>query len=97
VLPWARSTVSSVPLPQSGETPMTHKIHKDMKIISADGIPIGVVDHVGAHRIKLMTPTEGSHKGHHHYISVGLVAGVEDNVVRLSANADVAVTFEEEA
>ncbi len=76
---------------------MSHNIHKDMQIIGADGVPVGVVDHVGGHRTKLVTPTEGSHKGHSHYISVGLVAGVEGNVVRLSANADVAVTFKEEA
>ncbi|MBV5271373.1 MAG: DUF2171 domain-containing protein, partial [Afipia sp.] len=49
-------------------------------------------------RIKLTRADggEGSHKGHHHYIDQGLVAGVEGNKVRLSANADVAVTFEEE-
>jgi len=40
---------------------------------------------------------EGRHKGHHHFISGGLVAEVEDGTVRLSANADVAITFEEEA
>jgi hypothetical protein len=34
--------------------------------------------------------------GHHHYISLGLVAEVEGDQVRLSANADVAVSFEEE-
>ena len=39
---------------------------------------------------------QGEHAGHHHYISLGLVAGVEGDKVRLSANADVAVTFEEE-
>ncbi|WP_163591177.1 DUF2171 domain-containing protein, partial [Klebsiella pneumoniae] len=39
---------------------------------------------------------EGSHKGHHHFIDKGLVAEVEGQKVRLSANADVAVTMEEE-
>jgi len=38
----------------------------------------------------------GAHSGHHHYISMGLVAGIEGDKVRLSANADVAVTLEEE-
>ncbi|MCK1512720.1 hypothetical protein IVB22_09040 [Bradyrhizobium sp. 190] len=33
---------------------------------------------------------------HYHFIDKGLVAGVEGNKVRLSANADVAVTMEEE-
>ena len=38
----------------------------------------------------------GSHQGHHHFLSVGLVAGVEGGRVRLSANADNAELFEEE-
>ena len=33
---------------------------------------------------------------YHHFIPAGLVAEVEGDRVRLSANADVAVTFEEE-
>ena len=51
-----------------------------------------------ANRIKLTRKDsgEGSHEGHHHYLSIGLVADVEGDKVRLSANADVAVTFEEE-
>jgi len=40
---------------------------------------------------------EGRHKSHHHYIQLGLVADVEGDRVRLSANATNAVTFEEEA
>ena len=39
---------------------------------------------------------QGEHAGHHHYISLGLVAGVEGDKVRLSATAANAVTFEEE-
>ena len=39
---------------------------------------------------------QGQHAGHHHYISLGLVAGVEGDQVRLSATAANAVTFEEE-
>jgi hypothetical protein len=39
---------------------------------------------------------EGGHEGHHHFISRGLIAEVEGDKVRLSANADVAVSFEEE-
>jgi hypothetical protein len=72
------------------------KEHAD--VIGADGVHVGTVDHVDGDRIKLTRADsgEGGHKGHHHYISGGLVAGVEDGTVRLSANADVAVTFEEE-
>ena len=39
---------------------------------------------------------QGEHAGHHHYISMGLVAGVEGDKVRLSATGANAVTFEEE-
>jgi len=39
---------------------------------------------------------EGRHKGHAHFIDLGLVADVEGQRVRLSANASVAVTFEQE-
>ncbi|MCA1654823.1 MAG: DUF2171 domain-containing protein [Sphingomicrobium sp.] len=73
-------------------------IREHMEVIGADGVHVGTVDHVEGDRIKLTKKDsgEGSHQGHHHYISRGLVADVEDDRVRLSANGDVAVTFEEE-
>jgi hypothetical protein len=72
------------------------KEHAD--IIGADGVHVGTVDRVEGKRIKLTKKDsgEGSHKGHHHFIPLSLVAGVEHGVVRLSANGDVAVEFEEE-
>ena len=74
------------------------QVKEHAEVIGADGVHVGTVDHVDGNRIKLTRPDSGmgSHKGHHHYISGGLIAEVEDGVVRLSANADVAVTFEEE-
>ena len=81
-------------------------IKEHMEVIGADGVHVGTVDHVEGERIKLtkkdsgaeIEGAEGAHSGHHHYISLGLVAGVEGDTVRLSANADVAVEiFEEEA
>ena len=74
------------------------QVQEHAEVIGADGVHVGTVDHVQGDRIKLTKKDsgEGSHEGHHHYISGGLVAGVEDGKVRLSANADVAVTFEEE-
>ena len=73
-------------------------IKEHMEVIGADGVHIGTVDHLDGDRIKLTKADsgEGSHKGHHHYISRGLVAEVEGDKVRLSANSDVAITFEEE-
>lgn len=73
-------------------------IKEHMEVIGADGVHVGTVDKVEGNRIKLTRKDsgEGSHKGHHHYIDRGLVAGVEGNKVRLSATGAVAVTMEEE-
>ena len=73
-------------------------IREHMEVIGADGVHVGTVDKVDGDRIKLTKADsgQGSHEGHHHYIPLGLVAEVEGDKVRLSANADVAVTFEEE-
>jgi hypothetical protein len=71
-------------------------IREHMEVIGADGVHIGTVDHVEANRLKLVLADSGSHGGHHHYLSAGLIAGVEGNQVRLSANGDAAILFEEE-
>ena len=77
----------------------TTQIREHMDVIGADGVHIGTVDRLEGNRIKLTKADsgQGSHQGHHHYILTALVAEVEGDQVRLSANADVAVTFEEEA
>ena len=77
----------------------TSAIKEHMEVIGADGVHIGTVDRLEGARIKLTQRDSGggSHKGHHHYVPAALVAEVEGERVRLSANADVAVTFEEEA
>ncbi len=74
------------------------QIREHMEVIGADGVHVGTVDKVDGDRIKLTKADsgEGSHEGHHHFISQGLVATIEGDQVRLSANADVAITFEEE-
>ena len=74
----------------------TSQIKEHMEVIGADGARVGTVDAVEGHRIKLTKADSGSHAGHHHYVSTGLVATVEGNKVRLSANADAAVLLEEE-
>jgi len=74
-----------------------HKIKDGMEVIGADGVHVGTVDHVVGNRIKLKkSDGSGLHTGHHHYIELGFVAGVEGSKVRLSANAAIAVTLEEE-
>lgn len=76
---------------------MKDKVRENMDVIGADGVYVGTVDRVEGNRIKLKkSDSFGKHEGHHHYIEMGFVAGVEGDKVRLSANADVAVTLEEE-
>ncbi len=74
------------------------EIREHMEVIGADGVHIGTVDKLEGNRIKLTRKDsgEGSHKGHHHFIDKSLVAEVEGDKVRLSANGAVAVTMEEE-
>jgi hypothetical protein len=74
------------------------RIREHMEVIGADGVHVGTVDKVEGQRIKLTKRDsgEGAHRGHHHFIPLSLVAEVEGQKVRLSANSDVAVTFEEE-
>jgi hypothetical protein len=79
-------------------------IEEHMEVIGADGVHVGTVDKVEGDRIKLtkkdsgadVEGATGAHSGHHHFIAGGLVAAVEGDQVRLSANGDVAVSFEEE-
>jgi hypothetical protein len=72
------------------------QIQPHMDVIGADGAKIGTVDRAEGGRIKLIKSDSGSHAGHHHYISGGLVSGIEGNTIRLSANGDAAVLLEEE-
>lgn len=69
------------------------QIKEHANVIGADGVHVGTVDHLQGDRIKLTKQDSSDQR--HHYISTGLVADIEDGTVRLSANADVAVTFEE--
>lgn len=74
------------------------QIKEHMKVIGADGVPVGTVDRIEGDRIKLTKADSGMghHKGHHHYVPQSLIADIEGDKVRLSANADVAVTMEQE-
>jgi hypothetical protein len=75
------------------------RIKQHMEVVGADGAHLGTVDRVESKRIKLTKADsgQGQHKGHHHFVDGSLVADIEGNKVRLSANADVAVTMEQEA
>ncbi|NPD65587.1 DUF2171 domain-containing protein [Lichenicola cladoniae] len=69
------------------------QIKEHAEVIGADGVHVGTVDHLQGDRIKLTKKDSSDEK--HHYIATSLVAEVEDGTVRLSANSDVALTFEE--
>ncbi|MFD1949935.1 MULTISPECIES: DUF2171 domain-containing protein [Sphingomonas] len=71
------------------------QIKEHANVIGADGVHVGTVDHLDGDRIKLTKNDSGD--GKHHYIATGLVAEVEGNDVRLSANADVAISIFEES
>jgi hypothetical protein len=73
-------------------------VKQHMEVIGADGVHIGTVDRIENGRIRLTRADsgQGHHRGHHHFIDLGLVADVEGQKVRLSANAAIAVTLEEE-
>ena len=80
-----------------------HGIKDDMEVITADGVHLGTVDHVKGERIKLKKSDSGApnveggaHAGHHHYLSTGLVAGVEGDKVRLSVSSENVANFLEE-
>ncbi len=69
------------------------QIKEHAEVIGADGVHVGTVDHLQGDRIKLTRNDSTDQK--HHYIPTALIAEIEDGTVRLSANADVAVTFED--
>ena len=70
-------------------------IKEGLNVVGADGVHVGTVVHLDGERIKLTKADSGD--GKHHYLPAGLVAAVEGDTVRLSANAANAVDLFEEA
>lgn len=66
------------------------------EVIGADGVHIGAVDRVEGRRIKISRKDAIVATGRRYYVDVGLVADIENGVVRLSANGDVAILLEDE-
>jgi len=73
------------------------ELQPHMEVIGADGVHVGTIDRIEGARIKLTKNDSGQGRqpSHHHYLDAGLVASIEGNQVRLSANAAVAVSLEE--
>ena len=65
------------------------QIKDDMEIVGADGVHVGVVDHMDGDRIKMKRKDEahGVKMEHQHYIPMGNVASVDGGKVWLSADA----------
>jgi hypothetical protein len=78
-------------------------IKEHMKVVGADGVHVGTVDHLDetGERIKLTKndspSTEDGQGAKHHYLPAGLVAEIEGDTVRLSATAANAVDMFETA
>jgi hypothetical protein len=77
------------------------QIKEHAEVIGADGVHVGTVDHVDGDRIKLTKndspSTQDGQGAKHHYLPLGLVAGIEGETVRLSATAQNAQDLFEEA
>lgn len=76
------------------------QIQEHAEVIGADGTHVGTVDHVEGDRIKLTKndspQTQDGQGAKHHYVSIGLVADIEDGKVRLSANGADALELDAE-
>ena len=76
----------------------TSAIKEHMEVIGADGVHVGTVDHIDGDRIKLTKADSGSgaHEGHHHYLPLSQVAGIEGDRVRLASSGSTAYGMEAE-
>jgi hypothetical protein len=73
------------------------RIKEHMEVIGADGVHVGTVDRVENQRLKLTKTDHGSGLDlRHHFVDIGLIADVDGGRVRLSANAAVAITLEDD-
>ena len=73
-------------------------IRAGMTVLGADDIMVGYVEGVTHHHIRLRpTGVRGAEGFVAHLVPAGLIAAIEGDIVRLSANADVAAGFEEPA
>lgn len=77
---------------------LSAQVRQNMEVIGADGVHIGTVDSVRGDRIYLLRSDAGlgSHRGHHHSLPISLIATLEEDRVRLSAVASIALQFLEE-
>ena len=72
-------------------------VKERMDIIGADGVHVGTVDRLVGDRLNLTRPANGKkpHDDRQHYLPTSLIASVDGNKVRLSANGNVTTKFDE--
>lgn len=68
------------------------EIKDHMEVVGADGVHVGIVDHIDGDRVKLAKHDEkhGVVMSHHHYVPIADVGSVDNGKVWLSANASEA-------
>jgi hypothetical protein len=65
-------------------------IQEHMTIVGSCGNPVGTVDHVQGDHIKLTRSSDPHHQGHHHFLPLSHVKGVEEGKVVLNVNSEEA-------
>lgn len=65
-------------------------IKEHMPVVGSCGNPVGTVDHVQGDQIKLTKDSDPHGKGHHHFLPLSQVKGVENGKVVLTVNSEQA-------
>jgi hypothetical protein len=62
-------------------------IKEHMEVVGSCGNPVGKVDHVEGDQIKLTKDSDPHGQGHHHFLPLSQVKGVEGGKVVLTVNS----------
>jgi hypothetical protein len=65
-------------------------IKEHMQVVGSCGNPVGTVDHVDGNQIKLTRNSDPHGQGHHHFLPLSQVKGVENGKVVLTVNSEQA-------
>ena len=65
-------------------------IKDHMPVVGSCGNPVGTVDHLQGNQIKLTKDSDPHGKGHHHFLPLNQVKGVENGKVVLTVNSEEA-------
>lgn len=65
-------------------------IKDHMPVVGSCGNPVGTVDHMQGDQIKLTKDSDPHGKGHHHFLPISSVQGVENGKVVLTMNSEQA-------